>query len=44
MKGILKSASDGNIDESLKRMHQLFEDGHSCFDISNGFYRILTDM
>lgn len=44
MKSILRSAADGDIDEALKKMRLLFEDGHSSFDISNGFYKILSDM
>ena len=44
MKEILKDAANGRIDESLNKMQYLFEHGHSCFDIANGFYKILADM
>lgn len=44
MKSILRLAADGEIDDALNKMRLLFEDGHSSFDISNGFYKILSDM
>ena len=44
MKIILKSAAEGDLDQALKKMRVLYENGHSSFDISNGFYKILSDM
>ena len=44
MKDILRTANEGKIHVALKKMHKLFEDGHSSFDISNGFYKILSEM